>query len=478
MDSFDTPGEPSEMRGLPAEVPHRGCPQETVTVRAPAGTIIGRRTGSVRRFLGIPYAEAPTGARRFGAPNRRGRFTEPFDASRHGATAQQVPLFATTTVPEPSVQGDDVLNLGIVAPDADDDRGPFPVLVWIHGGAFLAGSQASPWYDGRAFARDGVVCVTVGYRLGVDGFAVLDDVPTNLGLRDLLLALDWVRDNIAAFGGNPDQVTVAGQSAGGAAVLALLSSPAGSGRFHRAVSLSGVTFAADGDAARDFLGRLGQRLVVPVTRAGFAGRAVEHIQRCVIDLRDEQGDDLPALGLFVGDDILPVPIVDGLTLHGHAVPLLLGATGDEFDGDASTRTAGTRAAGTRVTDTLFRATCPSVAAARRYAVGGTWLYSFEWPSPVLGGATHCIDIPFFFDVLDAPGVAEALGPNPPGELATVTHADLIGFVRGQEPAWARATGTYGDTAREYGRPGAALTVDTTGVFDPVVPAVSGAAEEC
>ncbi|MGW1785180.1 carboxylesterase family protein [Streptomyces sp. NPDC002143] len=483
MDPFDMPGERSETRVLPAEVPQRGCRQETITARAPAGTIIGRRTGSVRRFLGIPYAEAPIGARRFAAPARRARFTEPFDASRHGATAQQVPLFATTTVPEPSVPGDDVLNLGIVAPDADDDRGPCPVLVWIHGGAFLAGSQASPWYDGRAFARDGVVCVTVGYRLGVDGFAVLDDVPANLGLRDLLLALDWVRDNIAAFGGDPDRVTVAGQSAGGAAVLALLSSPAGSGRFHRAVSLSGGTFTADGDAARDFLGRLARRLGVPVTRAGFAGRAVEHIQRCVIDLRDEQGDDMPALGLFVGDDILPVPVVDGLTLHGHAVPLLLGATGDEFDGDATTgtagtRTAGNRTAGTRVTDTLFRAACPRVAASRRDVAAGTWLYSFEWPSPVLGGATHCIDIPFFFDVLDAPGVAEALGPNPPGELATATHGDLVGFVRGEEPAWARATGTHGDTAREYGRPGAALAADTTGVFDPVVPAASGVAEAC
>ncbi|WP_189842333.1 carboxylesterase family protein [Streptomyces umbrinus] len=472
MDSFDTPGERNETRVRPAEV------WETVTVRAPAGTVIGRRTGSVRRFLGIPYAEAPTGARRFAAPSRRGRFTEPFDASRHGATAQRVPLFATTTVPEPSVPGDDVLNLGIVAPDADDDREPFPVLVWIHGGGFLAGSPASPWYDGRAFARDGVVCVTVGYRLGVDGFAVLDGVPANLGLRDLLLALDWVQDNIAAFGGDPDRVTVAGQSAGGAAVLALLSSPAGSGRFHRAAGLSGGTFAADGDAARDFLGRLGHRLGVPPTRAGFADRAVEHIQQCVIDLRDEQGDAMPALGLFVGDDILPAPIADGRTRHGHAVPLLLGATGDEFDGDTTTRTAGSREAGTRVTDTLFRAACPRVAASRRDAAAGTWLYSFEWPSPVLGGATHCVDIPFFFDVLDAPGVGEALGPNPPGELAAPTHADLVGFVRGQEPAWARATGTLGDAAREYGRPGAALTADTTGVFDPVVPAVSGVAEAC
>jgi len=465
---------------------------EPVTVHAPAGTIVGRRIGRVRRFLGIPFAEAPTGGRRFTAPAPRGRFTEPFDASRHGATAQRVPLFATTTVPEPSVQGDDVLNLGIVAPVADDDRAPCPVMVWIHGGGFLAGSPASPWYDGRSFARDGVVCVTVGYRLGVDGFAVLDDVPANLGLRDLLLALDWVQENIAAFGGDPDRVTVAGQSAGGAAVLALVSSPAGNGRFHRAVSLSGVTLDVGGDLARDFLGRLGDRLGVPLTRAGFAGRTVEDIQQGVLDLRSERDDTL-VLGPFVGDDILPVSIADGLTVHGHGVPLLLGATGDEFDGSATPENphpspfdtgqaaaelTAARAAGARVTDALFRAACPRAAASRRDAAAGTWLYSFEWPSPVLGGATHCIDIPFFFDGLDAPGVVEALGPNPPAELATLMHADLVGFVRGQEPTWARATGTLGDPAREYGRPGAGLAADTTGVFDPVVRAVSEVAEAC
>ncbi|MCT9084663.1 carboxylesterase family protein [Streptomyces fulvoviolaceus] len=434
---------------------------------APAGTFVGRRTGHVRRFLGIPYAEVPTGARRFAAPVPRGRFTEPFDASRHGATSQCVPLFATTTIPEPSVPGDDVLNLGIVAPAAGADRTPLPVLVWIHGGGFLAGSPASPWYDGRAFARDGVVTVTVGHRLGVDGFAVLDDAPTNLGLRDLLCALDWVQENIAAFGGDPDRVTVAGQSAGGAAVLALLSSPAARGRFHRAVSLSGGFF--EGGARHDFLERLGHRLGVPPTRAGFGSRTPEQLQQGVLDLR---GDDVLVLGPFVGDDVLPVPVAEGLAGHGHDVPLLLGATGDEFDG------AGTpeqRAAGTRVTDTLFRSACPRAASARRAGSAGTWLYSFEWPSPVLGGATHCIDIPFFFDVLDAPGVAQTLGPRPPADLATLMHADLVGFVRGQEPGWARATGTLGDPAREYGRPGAALAADTKGVFDPVVRA---GAEAC
>ncbi|GAA3776377.1 carboxylesterase family protein [Streptomyces coacervatus] len=439
----------------------------TDTVRAPAGTIVGRRDGRVRRFLGIPYAEPPVGVRRFAAPVPRGRFPEPYDASRHGATAQVVPLFETTTIPEPSVPGEDVLNLGVVAPA---DREGCPVLVWVHGGGFLAGSPASPWYDGRSFARDSVVCVTVGYRLGVDGFAPLDGVPANLGLRDLLLALDWVRDNIAAFGGDPGRVTLAGQSAGGAAVLALLSSPAARGRFQRAVSLSGGFFEVAVDTTRGFLERLGNRLAVPPTRDGFARLTREQLQQGVRDLR---GAEAIVLGPTAGDDVLPVPVADGLAVHGHDVPLLLGATGDEFDGPTAPPSA--RAAGTRVTDTLFRAACPRAAAARRHAPAGTWLYSFEWPSPVTSGATHCIDIPFFYDVLDAPGVTEALGPHPPAGLAASMHADLVGFVRGEEPGWARSTGALGDPAREYGRPGAPFAADTTGVFDPVVRA---AVEAC
>ncbi|MGW3447010.1 carboxylesterase family protein [Streptomyces sp. NPDC001076] len=447
----------------------------TDTVRAPAGTVVGRREGRVRRFLGIPYAEAPVGARRFAAPVPRGRFTEPYDASRHGATAQKVPLFATTTIPEPSLPGDDVLTLSVVAP-ADAEH--CPVLVWIHGGGFLAGSPASPWYDGRSFARDGVVTVTVGYRLGVDGFAPLDGVPANLGLRDMLLALEWVRENITAFGGDPDRVTLAGQSAGGAAVLALLSSPAARGRFQQAVSISGGLFEVARDTAHGFLERLGDRLGVPPTREGFSTVSVAQLQKGVGDLR---GEEALVLGPVAGDDILPVSLAEGLAEHGLDVPLLLGATGDEFDGGVETDAAAdvaarsARAAGTRITDTLFRAACPRIARLRRKAVAGTWLYSFEWPSPTTGGATHCVDIPFFYDVLDAPGVRAALGPRPPQELAARMHADLVGFVHGRRPSWAPATGELGDTAREYGRPGAAPTADVPGGYDPVVPA---AAEAC
>lgn len=422
----------------------------TGTLHTPAGPITGLTDGPVHRYLGIPYAEPPTGTRRFALPERRAPFRRPYDATCPGATSQIVPLSARTTIPEPSIPGDDILNLNVTAPAG---AAGCPVLVWVHGGGFVAGSPASPWYDGRSFARDGIVTVTVGHRLGVDGFAPLDGVPANLGLRDVLLALDWVRDNITAFGGDPARVTLAGQSAGGAAVLALLSAPAAEGRFHRAVSMSGGFF----EPTPGFPEKLAAHLGVPPTRAGFAGLSVAQLQACVRDLK---GDDAVALAPVTGDDLLPVPIPDGLTRHGLDVPLLMGATTDEFTDP-------------RLTAALFRSACPRAARARRHAPAGTWLYSFNWPAP--GAARHCMDVPFFHDVLDAPGVPEALGPRPPAALATLMNADLTAFVHGQGPFWQRAFGVPGDPAREYGAAGAA---DTTGAYDAVLPAAQTEARAC
>ncbi|NED10087.1 carboxylesterase family protein, partial [Streptomyces sp. SID9124] len=142
---------------------------------------------------------------------------------------------------DPSVPGEDCLNLNVWTPAPD--RGARPVLVWIHGGSLLHGSSALPLYDGTAFARDGVVLVSVNYRLGVEGFGVLPDAPANRGLLDQLAALTWVRDNIAAFGGDPDRVTVCGESAGAVGVGALLAAPRARGLFRRAVLQSGVPAA-------------------------------------------------------------------------------------------------------------------------------------------------------------------------------------------------------------------------------------------
>ena len=143
------------------------------------------------------------------------------------------------------------------------------MLVYIHGGGYVAGSPASRWYDGAAFNRDGVVTVTVCYRLGFDGFGWLPDAPPNRGILDWLLALEWVRDNIAQFGGDPARVTIAGQSAGGGAVMTLLTVPRARALFTAAASISGVPSDIPLERAKRTTAALAERLGVTPDRSGF-----------------------------------------------------------------------------------------------------------------------------------------------------------------------------------------------------------------
>ncbi|EKX62914.1 carboxylesterase family protein, partial [Streptomyces ipomoeae] len=163
---------------------------------------------------------------------------------------------------DPVVAGDDCLNLNVWTPEPG--RGArLPVMVWIHGGALTRGSSAIPVYDGSRFARDGVVLVSLNYRLGVEGYGLFPDAPANNGLRDQLAALEWVRESIAEFGGDPDRVTVFGQSAGAISIGALLAAPRARGLFRRAVLQSGPPEALDRDKVRRMVRRMAARLKVP-----------------------------------------------------------------------------------------------------------------------------------------------------------------------------------------------------------------------
>ena len=213
-------------------------------------TIAGRVRGRWRAdaagnasaaFLGIPFGEPPVGERRFAAPVPHGPWEGVLDATAYAPTAQRGDP-GVTLIPEPSVPGDSTLNVNVFTPTPSTDAA-LPVLVYIHGGGYFAGSPASPWYDGAAFNRDGVVTVSISYRLGFDGFGWIADAPMNRGVLDWLLALEWVRDNIAAFGGDPARVTIAGQSAGGGAVLTLLGMPSAQPLIAGVYSISGA--AAD-----------------------------------------------------------------------------------------------------------------------------------------------------------------------------------------------------------------------------------------
>ncbi|MFI1814693.1 carboxylesterase/lipase family protein [Streptomyces sp. NPDC020422] len=436
-----------------------------------------RRADGSCRFLGIPYAQPPVGPLRFAAPVPPEPWTEPLDATAYGPTAQRRPFAEVTTIPEPSIPGDGVLNLNVFTPAPDEDAA-LPVLVWIHGGGYVAGSAASPWYDGAAFNRDGVVLVSLGYRLGIEGFLHLDDAPDNRGVRDWIAALEWVRDNIARFGGDPAKVTIAGQSAGGGAVQTLLAVPSARELFRGAISVSGAVMRPDGPEVARTVSRLfTARTGLPATAEALRDLGDDEL----LDLQDRLGapgpdrEGLPpmlSLVPFADGELIPEPVLDALTTGdaGAGVPLLLGFTAHEFNmvptpsagpdeaplplplllGGLGLDEAGAAAFartyaetdpaglfGQALTDATFRAPALAVADARAERDEPTWLYQFDWTSPVNGQSYHCLDLPYAFDLLDAEGVTAAAGDNPPQQLADAIHRAWVSFVteRNPGPEW-------------------------------------------
>ncbi|WP_418960370.1 carboxylesterase/lipase family protein [Streptomyces tritici] len=449
-------------------------------VRTSAGPVRGERRAGGARFLGIPYAQPPVGPLRFAAPVPPEPWTEVREATSYGPTAQRRPLFEVTTIPEPSIPGTGTLNLNVFTPDPSPEAA-HPVLVWIHGGGFLAGSAASPWYDGAAFNRDGVVVVSLGYRLGVEGFLHLPDAPDNRGVLDWIAALEWVQENIAAFGGDPRKVTIAGQSAGGGAVQTLLATPAARGLFRAAISVSGAVMQPQGREVAEAVTRLfTARTGVPATAAALQDLTDAELlaHQNALTAPDAGGGVLPMLALapFADGELIPRAVPEALCGGAEAgadVPLMAGFTAHEFNAlpqpgateadvramlaalgldeagvrlflDTYATEAGAPAAliGQAITDTTFRAPALEIADARSRLGRPTWLYQFEWSgrAPGFGGAAyHCIDLPFAFDLLDAEGVTAALGEHPPQQLADAMHAAWVAFVRDLDPGadWPR-----------------------------------------
>jgi para-nitrobenzyl esterase len=440
------------------------------------GRVRGFTRGATAVFLGIPFAQAPVGALRFAAPEPPAPWDGVRDATAYGATTQRGDT-GITLIPEPSVPGDATLNVNVFAPvDATPDAA-LPVLVWIHGGGFVSGSPASHWYDGDAFARDGVVTVVISYRLGFDGFGAIDGAPSNRGLRDQIAALEWVRDEIRAFGGDPARVTIAGQSAGGGSVVALLASPAASGLFVGALALSPALGAVAASTAQRFAERLATLAGVRPDREGFAALPEERLLELQRQAQKPErrarlagltallDDGLP-LGPVVDGDLLPRSPLEALADGASSnIPLVVGSTDDEFTmltarathvlglvpvplalaalglgrsrrraylARSRRRGAAARLGG-YVSDRVIRSVVLRTARARSDAP--TWVYRFAWPSPSIGYACHCLDVPFWFDHLDADGVAAIAGDAPPTGLADAMHAAAVRFARDGDPGW-------------------------------------------
>jgi para-nitrobenzyl esterase len=226
---------------LAAAAPADGSPADSVVIKTPSGALRGAAQDGMRSFLGVPYARPPVGDLRWRAPQPLPAWAGTRDALQFGPECMQ----GAGRAPVPMSEDCLFLNVWVAAQPA---ARKLPVLVWVHGGAFMVGSAAQPVYDGASLARRGLIVVTLNYRLGKFGFlahpALTQETPDgplgNYGLMDVLAALKWVKANISSFGGDPRKVTLAGQSAGGAAVYDLMSSPLAVGLFSKAIIESGV----------------------------------------------------------------------------------------------------------------------------------------------------------------------------------------------------------------------------------------------
>ncbi|RDI53304.1 carboxylesterase/lipase family protein [Nocardia mexicana] len=448
-------------------------------VRTAHGPVRGQRRETGVAFLGIPFARPPAGELRFAAPAPPAPWTDTLDCTRYGPTAQRKQLSTVTTIPEPSIPGDAVLNLNVFTPDPSPDA-KLPVLVWIHGGGFVAGSPASPWYDGAAFNRDGVVLVSVGYRLGIEGFLQIDGAPDNRAVLDWIAALRWVRDNIASFGGDPEKVTVAGQSAGGGAVWALMAAPAARDLFRAGICVSGAVTQPNDRATAAAAAESFTRITgVPATAAALRDMSGDQLQQLQDKLSPPgPGGANPAtlqLAPFADGTLIPEPTPALLASGATAdIPLLIGFTRHEFnmaaaaqhisdaEAPAALAAMGVDSAtldayrvaypgvgasellGQIMSDMIIRG--PSYRVAEDHARRGrpTWLYEFTWTSTApdyRGTAAHCLDLPFAFDLLHAQGVTAAEGDAPPQPLADAMHAAWVSFVRDGDPGrgWPRYT---------------------------------------
>jgi para-nitrobenzyl esterase len=313
-------------------------PETSPTATSPAGSFRGLGLPDVDVFRGIRYAEPPTGDRRWRDPVKAPAVEVEVDATRFGAIAPQQVNPALDLGPG-AVQDEDCLFLNVWRPAGGAD-GPVPVMVWLHGGAYTFGSSSQPIYDGAALVRSGgVVVVTVNYRIGALGFLDLSSFSTpdvrfdgNLALKDILLALRWVHENIASFGGDPGRVTVFGESAGGGLVTTLLATPSAAGLFHRAIAESSPATSMYGPARAREVGEQFLR----ETRADAASvRALpaDEVVRATMAVFAAVPTDAPGTLAFA-------PVIDGELVpeapasvlkagRGLPVPLLIGTNRDE-----------------------------------------------------------------------------------------------------------------------------------------------------
>ncbi|MCC6270820.1 MAG: carboxylesterase/lipase family protein [Microbacteriaceae bacterium] len=448
------------------------------------GAIRGVRNGDVDKFLGIPYAASPLGERRFTPPVHPEPWSGVRSAIEFGPTAPQPPYRGgiESLLPTVDIIGDDFLNVNIWAPaEAQVTASPnqpeqpeaLPVMVWVHGGSLAHGSNALGAYDGTAFARDGVVLVSLNYRLGAEGFSVLDGAPLNLGLADQLFALQWVQREIHAFGGDPARVTVFGQSAGGNTIAALLASPEATGLFTQAIIQSGPLTAVPREKAARITRLMAKDLGVPATAEAFRrfspDELIEAQNRVTAGTTPITGG--PGFAIAIGEELVPCNPLDAFRAGaGRDIRLLIGSTTEEYrlwfiptgliDRIGRLKLFVARLAlkisarvvrlyrsnrpgasagiifGALATDLLLRVPLNQAADARSVSGAKTWVYEFAWSSPQGDlGAAHALELGFVFDTLGTPDAVAFTGEDAPQALADEMHRRWVDFATTGDPGW-------------------------------------------
>ncbi len=459
-----------------------------VIVETTLGRVEGVQAESHQRFRGLRFAAPPVGDLRFHAPRPAKPWSNLHDAGDFGLSAPQNP----SPLPGMAVgpQGEDCLCLNVYTPAAD--AGCRPVMVWIHGGGFTAGSGSQALYDGGPLAvRGDVVVVTVNYRLGALGYLNLKEfggeaagASANVGQLDQIVALEWARDNAASFGGDPHNVTIFGESAGGMAVSTLLAMPQAAGLFRRAIAQSGVARSPHNEESAT---RAAEALL---SELGLAGGEVARLREVpVAKLLEAQANVMLKLGRLEGR--MPfAPMIDGKTLPLHPlkavsegaardVPLVVGTNLEEsklfelrapepgtFDEarllkrlraqlgghakradaivDAYRRAREGRASTEPrelihaiESDLRFRVPSIRLAEAQSTQQRHTYMYLFCWRSPARRGwlgACHALELPFVFGTLDAPTMDRFAGTGPDAEALSEQMMDSwIAFAHYGDP---------------------------------------------
>ncbi|WP_406063597.1 carboxylesterase family protein [Streptomyces sp. NBC_01077] len=453
--------------------------------RTAAGRLRGSREAGVAVFRGIPFAEPPVGALRFAAPQPVRGWGEVRKAVSYGPPPPQSGQFGMDALAQ-DAPGDDWLTVNVWSPEPTPGAG-LPVMVWIQGGAYVFGMSGLPEYDGGRLARDGdVVVVTFNYRVGIEGFGQIEGAPPNRGLLDQVAALEWVRDNVRAFGGDPERVTVFGQSAGGGSIAALLAMDRAAGLFRRAIaqSVQGTFFSPD--LASDITAACAAELGLRATVTDLSGVSPHQLPAAADAVSATMDQWAERWGRPAHKTIPFSPVVDGDILPttpwqalsdgaGRDVELLVGHTRDEHrlftaitgllgevseeqaaaalrflapspDGARRYRDVFPSAGPDRLyelvhSDWLFRMPSLHLAQAQTAAGGRTHVYELAWTAPGMGGALgacHGLDVPLVFGNLDRGRPAMLIGetPSPEAEaLSARMRAAWTSFAAHGDPGW-------------------------------------------